>query len=70
MESAIGYWEYEPPPKEEEAKKEPPPPDAEEEFPSLSELAGSGGRGWWCLRKEFLYFLVVELGIYLARWIV
>lgn len=35
MESAIGYWEYEPTKAEDEPKREPPPPDAEEEFPSL-----------------------------------
>jgi len=45
MESAIGYWEYEPPPKEEDqSKREPPPPDAEEEFPSLEWPVPSGRR--------------------------
>lgn len=55
MESAIGYWEYEPTKAEDEPKREPPPPDAEEEFPSLvgsSDVGRNSGSAIWLGKQK------------------
>ena len=63
MESAIGYWEYEPPPKEEDqSKREPPPPDAEEEFPSLGKVLS-------LLLSRLLLLLTHLLGVFSCRFV-